>query len=280
MTGRLDVPSWRYRQAPVLMYHRLTARTAEHPFSLAVARFRRHLALLRRLGYRSLSPVTLADFVRRGQPAPPRSVAITFDDGYADTLTVALPLLQEFGFTATCYLVAGAVGRLSDWTEPAPLMDWAGAHAWLAADMEIGSHSIGHPDLTRLDDARVLEEVAGSKARLEDRLGVAVASFAYPFNRLDRRVMDAVAAAGYAAGCANAEIYASPYALSRVDPARFSWGWFTVQLFRAYPALRHAYRAVIPRRTPRGAEPAPPPPGTRRPAAARRAAAGARAARR
>jgi peptidoglycan/xylan/chitin deacetylase (PgdA/CDA1 family) len=256
MTGRLDGPPWRYRQAPVLMYHRVIARTAGHPFSVAVTRFRRQLALLSRLGYRALSPVTLADAVRRGQPAPPRSVVITFDDGYVDTLTVALPLLQEFGFTATCYLVTGAMGRLSDWTEPGPLMDWTEARAWLAAGMEIGSHSIGHPDLTRLDDPRLLEEVAGSKARLEDRLGVAVTSFAYPFNRLDRRVMEAVAAAGYAAGCADAAIYASPYALSRVD-AQYSWGWFTVQLLRAYPTLRHAFRAVIPRRNRPAAEPIP-----------------------
>jgi len=279
MTGHLDGPSWPYQQAPVFMYHRLTARTAEHPFSLAVARFRRQLGLLRRLGYRSLSPVALADAVRRGRPAPPRSVVITFDDGYAETVTVALPLLQEFRFTATCYLVAGAMGRRSDWTEPAPLMDWAGARTWLAAGMEIGSHSIGHPDLTRLDDARVLEEVAGSRRRIEDRLGVAVASFAYPFNRVDRRVMDAVAAAGYAAGCADAEIYGSPYALSRTNPA-CSWGWFTLQLLRAYPALRHAYRAVIPGRTPRGAERAPVPRGPRRPGAPRRAAPGVRSARR
>jgi peptidoglycan/xylan/chitin deacetylase (PgdA/CDA1 family) len=248
MTG---ASSW-YRQAPVLMYHRLTGRTGEHPFSLAVTRFRGQLAMLRRLGYRSLSPVTLADAVRRGQPLPPHSLVITFDDGYADTLTVALPLLKEFGFTATCYLVAGAVGGRSDWTDPAPLMDWEGARAWLAAGMEIGSHSVSHPDLTRLDDAQVREEVAGSRRRIEDRLGVAAASFAYPFNRVDPRVMDAVAAAGYAAACANAEIYRSPYALSRVDPA-CSWEWFAVQLLRAYPALRHAYRAAIPRRTPRDA---------------------------
>src|SRR5262249_50778983 len=149
----------------------------------------------------------------------PRSVVLTFDDGYLDTLTIALPILREFGFTATCYVVAGAVGHSSHWTDPAPLMDWAGVRAWLDAGMGIGSHTASHPDLTTLDTAALRSEIAGSRARLEDRLGVPVRSFAYPFNRLDARALDAVAEAGYADAVAGAEIHASPHALTRVDGA-------------------------------------------------------------
>jgi peptidoglycan/xylan/chitin deacetylase (PgdA/CDA1 family) len=238
---------------PVLMYHRLTARTWEHPCSIAVDRFQGQLALLRRLGYRSVSPTTVADALRGGWALPPRGVAITFDDGYLDTLTVALPLLVEHGFTATCYLVAGAVGRSVDWGKPAPLMDWNGARAWLAAGMEVGAHSMTHPDLRTLSDARLADEVAGAKARLEDRLGAAVTSFAYPFNLLDDRVAGAVAAAGYRAGCAGTERSGSPLALFRVDGARHSWARFALQLSPAYPALRAAYRTVLPARTWAGA---------------------------
>lgn len=249
---RRSLGEWRlaHQQAPILTYHRLTDRTGTHPCSIRVARFRGHLALLRRLGYRAVSPVVLADALRRGAPVPARTVAITFDDGYVDTLAVALPLLQEFGFTATCYVVVGAVGQSSRWADPAPLMDWEGIRAWLGAGMDIGSHSMSHPDLTTLTDFGLRAEVTRSRVWLEDRLGVAVRSFAYPFNRLNRRALDAVAEAGYTAGCAGAELHRSPHALSRMDVAHESWLWFSLQLWRAYPALRGAYRAAFPRSAP------------------------------
>lgn len=234
-----------YRQAPVLMYHRLTARTGGHPRSLAVRRFRGQLALLRALGYRTITPAAIAAHLRGGPAPPPRSVALTFDDGYLDTLTIALPLLLEFGFTATCYIVAGGVGRRSDWTVPAPLMDWAGVRAWLDAGMAVGSHTVAHRDLTTLDEAAVREEIAGSRARIEDRLGIPVPSFAYPYNRLDPRALDAVAAAGYTDAVAGADVLATPYALSRVAGDRDSRARFALGLLPAYPALRGLYRAAV-----------------------------------
>jgi peptidoglycan/xylan/chitin deacetylase (PgdA/CDA1 family) len=245
---QVPVPSL-FRQPPVLMYHRLTSRTGSHPCSLAAERFRRQLGLLRALGYRSAAPAALAAALEAGAPLPPRTVVITFDDGYLDTLTVALPLLREAGFTATCYFVPGAIGRVSEWTEPAPLMDWAGIRAWRAAGMEVGAHSVTHVDLTTLGPAALKDEVAGARACLEDRLGSAVTSFAYPFNRADHRTIHAVAAAGYTNAVAGPEPRRSPYALSRVNGARRSWTRFALGLLPAYPALRGAYRTLIPPRT-------------------------------
>jgi peptidoglycan/xylan/chitin deacetylase (PgdA/CDA1 family) len=235
------------------MYHRLTARTGVHPCSLAKARFRAQLRLLRALGYRSVSTLAVAAHVASGARLPARSVAITFDDGYLDTVTEALPVLLELGFTATCYVVAGRVGGVSQWTDPAPLAGWREIDPWLRAGMEVGAHSVTHPDLTALSDAALREEVAGAKTRLEDRLGIPVRSFAYPFNRVDGRVLVAVAKAGYEAACAGPEVRHSPHALSRVNGALDSWGWFGLQLLPPYLPLRAAYRAAIPRRKTLGA---------------------------
>jgi peptidoglycan/xylan/chitin deacetylase (PgdA/CDA1 family) len=231
----------RFRQAPILMYHRLTDQTGSHPCSLAADHFRRQLALLRALGYRSVDPGALTDGGRHA-----RAVAITFDDGYADTLTVALPLLVEFGFRATCYAVADAIGGSSLWTAPAPLMDWAGLRAWHSAGMAVGAHTRTHPDLTRLAGRPLREEVAGARARLEDGLGAEVRSFAYPFNRLDARAIEAVAAAGYTDAVAGPEVHGSPWALCRVDGARASWSRFALGLWPRFPALRGLCRAVVP----------------------------------
>ncbi|MGH7324242.1 MAG: polysaccharide deacetylase family protein [Candidatus Rokuibacteriota bacterium] len=228
------------------MYHRLTPRTGSHPCSIAVARFRWQLAYLRVLGYRSLPPRMVAEHMRRGTPVPPRRVVITFDDGYLDALTLALPLLREYGFSATCYVVAGAVGQVSGWTAPASLMDWPDLRAWLEGGMEVGSHSLTHPDLTMLGDAALREEVVASRARLEDGLGMPVRSFAYPFNRVDRRALEAVAAAGYDDAVAGAEILRSPYTLVRGDAARGPWWRFGLRLFPAYPAMRGLYRTLVP----------------------------------
>jgi peptidoglycan/xylan/chitin deacetylase (PgdA/CDA1 family) len=223
------------------MYHRLTVESEPHPFSLAAERFRTQLRLLRALGYHSVSPNQIARAVRDGCPLPRRAVAITFDDGYRDTLTIALPILRQFGFTAVCYLVEDRVGRVSDWTDPAPLMGWSEVEAWLSAGMEIGSHSRTHRDLTRLESAELRQEVEGSRARLEDRLGRGVSTFVYPFNRFRRRELDLVVAAGYESACAGPEIHDSIFALTRVRADGDSLARFFARLLPLYPELRHVY---------------------------------------
>ena len=242
------VGGWRRRpcRVPILLYHRVTPRPSGQPHSLAASRFRAHLALLRALRFRSVLPAALADGVRRRVPLPARMVAITLDDGYLDTLTVALPLLQEFGFSATCYLVADRVGRTSDWTDPTPLMGWGEVREWLAAGMAVGSHTLSHRDLTRLAPVALRAEVADSKARIEDRLGIAVGSFAYPFNRCGQRELEAVARAGYTAGCAGPELSDSLFALARLT-VRDSLTWLSFLLVPAYPELRHLYLAATGR---------------------------------
>jgi peptidoglycan/xylan/chitin deacetylase (PgdA/CDA1 family) len=228
------------------MYHRLTTRTREHPCSLSVSRFRAQLALLRCLGYRSLPPRAVADHLRGRTPIPPRTVVITFDDGYLDTLTVALPLLLRFGFSATCYVVAGSVGGRSHWTIPAPLMDWAGLRTWLDAGMEVGSHTLSHRDVTTLNDAALHGEIEASRAKLEDRLGAPIRSFAYPFNRVSARALESVAAAGYDDAVAGADVLRSPYALVRGDGARGPWWSFVARLWPSYPSVRTLYRTLVP----------------------------------
>jgi peptidoglycan/xylan/chitin deacetylase (PgdA/CDA1 family) len=175
-------------------------------------------------------------------------VAITFDDGYLDTLTLALPLLLEYGFTAACYIVTERVGLTSDWTDSAPLMDWPEIRIWLAGGMEVGSHSLSHRALPGLPAHELREEVQASRARLEDRLGLAIHSFAYPFNRVGRREMEAVRAAGYTAGCAGPEISGSVLALTRVGASTGPLARFLVQLLPVYPELRHFGRSVTLRR--------------------------------
>jgi peptidoglycan/xylan/chitin deacetylase (PgdA/CDA1 family) len=243
-----EVAAWRGRacRTPILMYHRLMSRTGAHPYSLMVERFRTQLSLLRRFGYRSVSPIDVANATLGGPPVPARSVVITLDDGYLDTFIAALPILLEFGFSATCYLVADRVGGSSDWTLPARLMGWAEAREWLAAGMSIGSHALTHHNLTLLPPDALWSEVSLSKTRLEQKLGVAVDSLAYPFNHVGPREMRAVELAGYRAACAGPELHNSVFALTRLNIASDSLVWFLSKIVPLYPEARHLFLSLVP----------------------------------
>ena len=183
-------------RVPILMYHYV--RTPPDPawdrlgwgLSTAPADFRAQMDWLDQNGYH---PVTIADlraYLARQRPLPDRPVVLSFDDGYQDLYTQAFPVLQQHHFRAVAYLVSGFFGRRS-------YVSAAEARQLDAYGIEIGAHTVDHVDLTRLSQAQLGFEVAGSKASLEAILGHPVLDFCYPSGRFDARVVAAVAAAGY-----------------------------------------------------------------------------------
>ena len=198
------------RYVPILMYHALSpARTAGFAqWTLTPERFKGHLEYLSGNGYHPVTVARLTAIMSGREPAPAANlIALTFDDAYVDFHTTALPLLAEYGMQATLFVPTGYVGGKSGWMlheneGDRAVLSW-GAIAEIAASgmIEIGSHSHTHPQFDRLPAERLAGETARPKELLEDKLGQAVTSFAYPFGRFDRRSRDAVAAAGYTAGC-------------------------------------------------------------------------------
>jgi peptidoglycan/xylan/chitin deacetylase (PgdA/CDA1 family) len=190
-------------RVPILAYHNV-----EHaPSNVRLQRlyvtpqqFEWQLRTLRRLGFRgvSISEVLAALSVRTES----RVVGVTFDDGYLDNLTVAMPILQKYGFTATCYVVSNCIGTYNQWDAERlgvrkPLMSGAQLKQWADAGMEVGSHTGTHPRLDGLDPESVHEEVAGSRTALGRLLGREVKHFCYPFGRFVPAVADYVRMAGY-----------------------------------------------------------------------------------
>jgi peptidoglycan/xylan/chitin deacetylase (PgdA/CDA1 family) len=113
-------------------------------------------------------------------------VGITFDDGYLNNLTHALPVLQRCGFSATCYIVSRRIGQTNAWDAEkgiaaTPLMNAGQILQWCAGGQEIGAHSRTHGNLTMLDIPSSFDEIEGSKADLEDLTGRPVFHFCYPF---------------------------------------------------------------------------------------------------
>lgn len=204
-----------------LCYHAVRHVTAdEDPFNLAVHpdRLRRHIRALRRWGWELVTYGDLVDDV--AVPTGRRLAALTFDDGYDDNLDVLAPLLADEQAPATVFVTAGLLGGrhpdVPDW----PLMTEAQVRELASTGIEIGSHGWAHPDLRTVDDLE--DELVRSREVLEDLVGARVDTFAYPYGRTDRRVVEATRAAGYrAAGMTSGEgDWADPLVMPRQDGTR------------------------------------------------------------
>lgn len=180
---------------PILMYHyiRNNPRSWDRlGFNLSVPPevFGRQLDLLRMAGFHTISMGQLMDAIEHGAPLPSHPVVLTFDDGYEDFASAAMPLLLAHHFTATDYVVSGFVGRQG-------YMSSAQVRAAHAAGMTIGAHTIHHVDLTRLPTWLAQEEISQSRHDLEQLIGAPVTDFAYPSGRFDSAVLALTVAAGY-----------------------------------------------------------------------------------
>lgn len=179
----------------VLMYHSVGV-PVDDPFQLTVTpdRLERQLRALARQGLHGCSMrEALSGRVRR-------PVGLTFDDGYADFLHTAVPILARFGFTATVYALAGRPGDTNAWDPEGDrkrLLTEDELREVADAGMEVASHGLLHRHLPQLDDATLRAEAADSREILETVLGRSVAGFAYPYGDVDRRVAAAVRDAGY-----------------------------------------------------------------------------------
>ncbi len=193
----------RVRIPPVLMYHSVSPSTRPDPHRVRVSpdRLDRHLVLLRRLGLRGVPLAELLAAEERG--AADGLVGLTFDDGYADFVEHALPVLARHQVTATLYVVAGLLGGRNDWDDGPrlDLLDADGVRAVAAAGHEVGSHTLTHADLRGADAATLAHEVGESRRVLQEVLQADVPGFCYPWGRFDAPAADAVRAAGYDHAC-------------------------------------------------------------------------------
>jgi len=136
-----------YPGVPVLMYHKVDANVpldaVGRDLTVTPERFEAQLRLLRTRGIRTITAAELVTSLARGE-RPRRAVVLTFDDGYADAATTALPLLKKYGSVGTFFVSAGFVGTPRH-------LDWKQVRALAAAGSEIACHGTFHRDLTTLD---------------------------------------------------------------------------------------------------------------------------------
>ena len=191
----------------ILMYHAFDNATENGGrYVIPIQRFSRQLRWLRRLGYRVLS---LEEYVRARREhhlLPARSVVITIDDGYAETLTLAAPVLRRFGVTASVFVVSGAIGAGNDWSKDRALrgrrlLTWSEVKRLAQEGIRLGAHSRTHARLTVLTAEQAWDEIAGSRADLEKVIEAPVTAFAYPYGEYDASLDSLMRQAGFAVGC-------------------------------------------------------------------------------
>ena len=199
---------------PILLYHRVTDQTGSYRYAVTVSDFKAQMKLLAGQGYKTLTISELVSVIREGGNLPRKAVVITFDDGFLDVYENAFPVLQEYGFKATVYMITGVLEtKLSYGYMQTPELQELAAAGW-----EIGSHSVSHSDL-KTSTLGMGSELTKSRTDLESRLGIEVRTFAYPFAAANSWIEDQVEKQGYdsavGVGAFNRHTLRSLYYLSR-----------------------------------------------------------------
>ena len=160
--------------------------------SVPPERFEEHLRYLRDEGYTSITLHDLCLALQIGYPIPGKPVVITLDDGYRDAYTNAFPLLREYGFTATCFLVTGYIDE-----DRPEYLTWDQVIEMDEAGMEMVAHGHTHPDLRDRGLDYLIWQVLGAREAIEARTHKPVRFFAYPFGKYDQQVIQVLDSANY-----------------------------------------------------------------------------------
>jgi len=193
-----------YKSIPILMYHQIDVPAPRgtnfrgltvHPKSFA-----RQMSWMHRLGYRGLSMRDLMPYLRGERTG--KVFGITFDDGFRNVFTHALPVLTELGFTSTNYLVAHQFDGGNVWDAQnnvpfQPLMTIEEARGWAQAGQEVGSHTLDHVHLPELSIEDALTQIKDSRRILSEVVAQDITAFCYPYGHFKPEHAEMVAQAGY-----------------------------------------------------------------------------------
>jgi peptidoglycan/xylan/chitin deacetylase (PgdA/CDA1 family) len=226
---------------PILMYHSISDNlfAKSHPYyqiNTLPEVFDQQMRWLRNSGYRTTTVTDALAGLAAGRDLS-KTVVLTFDDGYRDFYSDALPVLRQCGFTATIFLATDRIHESPARVEGADYLTWNDVRELQAEGISFGAHTVTHPDLRSLGPEQIEYELGRSKEMMEDRLGTAVESFSYPhgFPEEDkdyaRYLEDVLCNLGYENGVTTilgrAEEKSNPFFLPRLpvnsldDPAFF-----------------------------------------------------------
>ena len=185
----------------ILMYHSVSEEGYDDPYTVTPKALEAQIDWLiqNKFEFISLQQVVTLIFQRKFFFRK-RYVTLTFDDGYADFLSNAMPILRKHGIPSTLFLVTGKLGCTDEWSQSAVRRRLLNVDELkeikAIGDVTLGSHTVHHVDLTMLDHQSLQNELISSRELLTD-LGETFYPFSYPWGRYTQREKNAVKAAGY-----------------------------------------------------------------------------------
>lgn len=183
----------------ILMYHSI-ADGSDDPYAVPPNRFQDQVSWLFDHGFESVPLVTMVTLLKSGDvQGLKRKVVFTFDDGYRDFLTDALPVLLYFKVPATVFIVAGMLGANASWSESSKhvqLMSEGEIRHIRSKGVAVGSHTMTHANLAVVDPEALLNQLAESRSKLRE-LGESFYPLSYPWGQWSSRILGAVIDSGY-----------------------------------------------------------------------------------
>jgi len=175
---------------PIILYHRIDISPTNSRYYVSPEKFEEQMKLLHDWEYTSITTTMLIQAITQGAELPPRPFLLTIDDGNLDNYTNAFPIMQKYGFAGILYIVGNYIGA-QDYMTVNQILEMYNA-GW-----EVGNHSMNHLDLTTLEPDALRTEIVESREKLEEKLGIPVLTFAYPFGFKNESAVDYVKFAGY-----------------------------------------------------------------------------------
>lgn len=189
--------------APIVLCYHIVESPQDARMEVSRDTFLQQMGYLALTGYNVISLRDAYDYASgKRKSIPPNSVVITIDDGWRSTYTEVFPEMQKRNFPFTVFIYPNIIGKT------ALALTWKQVKEMADAGVDIQSHSLTHPFLTRHRhdtvsddeyDAWVKKELVESKKILERETGREVSFLAYPYGDYDTRLTRAVARAGYEA---------------------------------------------------------------------------------
>jgi len=242
-------------RVPILIYHSIDA--SGSVISVSPAKFKEHMGALKSQGFQTISLSQVVECIRAGRKFPEKSVAITFDDGFKNNYSVAFPILKEFDFMATIFLVSGQCGKGNQWdrqTKNIPRLDllsWAEIIEMSDKGIEFGAHTVNHADLSKLSINKAAEEITHSKSTIQERLKKDVLFFAYPYGRENEQIQNIVNdefSGAFSDKMELAPLKSDIYSLPRIEMYYFSknnlFSWIGSPFFHYYIQWRNILRCI------------------------------------
>ena len=187
-------------EVPILMYHRIAVLKGDEPavtvgLTVDPGEFQLQMAWLHDHGYTTITQLQLYNALMEGAPLPDKPIMLTFDDGYRGIATVAAPMMTQFGFVGTAYIITD---RIAQNRKTAPTwLTWPQLRTLEQRGWDIGSHTVSHTEIPNMSPEAAMKTLRQSRFTLERHLGHPVQWFCYPAGSVDAKSVEAVKKAGY-----------------------------------------------------------------------------------